>query len=81
MKGQLTLSNMFILVITFVLYFAMMPLINTVGALAVADLMASPNEYTVLNVAFIYLTPLLITLALVMTAFHWAQPRPQSPYG
>lgn len=74
-KGQISFVNLIMILITCILYFMLLPLLNDISDMTVTDLEASPNEYTSLEVALIYLLPFLVLLMIVITGFNYAIPR------
>lgn len=75
MKGQVTFINLLAIVVTIIVYMALLPVINNFIDNTVVDLEASPNEYTTIQVALLYLTPFLILLMIILSGLNMAIPR------
>ena len=75
-RGQVTITNLVVLAVTLLLLFTfVIPVLQPLIDSTVIDLQASPNEYTPIIVALLQLVPLFLTLSILMTAIHYANPR------
>jgi hypothetical protein len=77
MKGQLGIINLFELLISFIIFMYMLPVINPVIAQTVASANAAPTEFTPLLVMLLDLIPFAVLVMLVISGFHYAIPRIQ----
>ncbi len=76
MKGQITLTNLIMLVLTIFVYLILATIMQEQIENTATALLVSPNEYTHLTIIVLRLLPMLLAVAIVMTAFHYAVPRP-----
>jgi hypothetical protein len=81
MKG-LTLTNLIALVLSFIIYMTLIPILNPMIDICVASMMTSPNSMTDATVAIIRLVPFIFIVAIVLTAINYTKPRPYegNPY-
>lgn len=75
MKGQITFINLIAIVVTIIVYAALLPVINTFIDTTVAELLLSPNEYTTVLISMLYLVPFLLLLMIVLSGLNMAIPR------
>lgn len=79
-RGQITLVNFLALFITFLLYLALMPVLTPIIDSTVASISVTPNQYTPIIAAMMYLIPAFILLFLVLTGLNYAIPQQQQGY-
>lgn len=75
MKGQVTMINLMALVITIIVYMALLPVINGFIDTTVVELQSNPTQYTNIQVIMLYLMPFLLLLMIILTGFNYAIPR------
>jgi len=80
-KGQVTITNLIALVITFLLYFILaVPLLTPLIDDVVTELEANPNEFTAVTVMLLYIVPFLILLMILITGLNYAIPQREGRY-
>jgi hypothetical protein len=80
-KGQVTITNLIALVVTFLIYFIVaVPLLTPLIDDVVADLEASPNEFTSVTVMLLYIVPFLLLLMILITGINYAVPQREGRY-
>jgi len=75
MKGQVTFINLIAIAVTLIVYMAILPVINSFIDTTVSDLLLSPNQYTTVLVAMLYLVPFLLLLMIILSGLNMAIPR------
>ena len=79
-KGQITFTNLIAVFISFLLFFALLPVLQPIIDDSAASL-DSTSAYGQATIALMYFTPFVIILALCLTALNYAIPRRESLYG
>lgn len=80
-KGQVTVVNLIGVFMALLLYFvAVVPILGPLIDDCVADLEASPNEFTAVTVVLLHSTLFFVLLALVLTALNYAIPQREGYY-
>lgn len=75
MKGQITMTNLMVILVVLFLYMALLPAINPLIDQTVITLEENPNEITPLLVFLLYATPFILLISIILTALNWAMPR------
>ncbi len=71
-KGQVTIVNLLVLVVTELFFVLMLPSLQTFLNASIASVEADPNDMTQILVVFMQLVPVVLQLVILLTAFHWA---------
>jgi hypothetical protein len=79
-KGQITFTNLIAVLMTLIIYFAFLPVLQPIIDATVADLDAT-TTYGQLTISLMYLTPFVILLSIILTAINYANPRREGYYG
>ena len=75
MKGQVTIINMLMLVMTFIAYFALLPVLMQFIADTTVQLQIEPTSMTPAIIMLLNLIPFLIPCMIIITGFIYAIPR------
>lgn len=75
MKGQITIVNLLGVVVSLILYLAMLPAIQSIIDSTITTLELTPNDFTPMLKIIIYITPAFVLLAIVLTAINYAIPQ------
>lgn len=73
-KGQLTIVNLIVILLTLVVFVAILPIFNNIVAIGV-------NETSGTSAFLLQLIPLILIVLIIMTALLLVQPRPPSAFG
>jgi len=68
--------NLLALLISFILYFSILPAFQNIIDTTTTALQLTPNPYTTITIAIIEMVPFFVILMLVLTGFNYAIPRP-----
>ncbi len=74
MKGQTTIVNLLMLLMTFIAYFAMLPMLMQIISDTVIQLQANPTTMTSAIIMLLNLIPFLIPCMIIITGFIYAIP-------
>ncbi len=79
MKGQITLINMIMILVVFIVTIVLLPVLNDVIEATVTVLEADPNEMTSTIVLILRLIPFMLILVVMLGALRFANPRIEQP--
>lgn len=71
-RGQITFANYIVLFVTFILTLLLMPVMDSVIAVATSYLLAHPNDMTGLTVAIIQIIPFMLIAMEVIYGIYLA---------
>lgn len=78
MKGQMTVINLAGLFVAFIMYLALMPVLNSFIDTTVTTLQSgTQTDFTSMIITVLHLTPFAILVMLIVTGFYFAMPRQQ----
>lgn len=79
MKGQVTLINMLMMIVVFIVAVVLIPPLSEVIDATVTVLEADPNEMTSTIVLILRLIPFMLILVVMLGALRFASPRAEQP--
>lgn len=74
-RGQMTMVNLMALLVVLFMLFVFLPILNSMSDTAIAELEASPNDYTPYYTALIRIIPLALIGSVILTGIWIAIPR------
>jgi uncharacterized BrkB/YihY/UPF0761 family membrane protein len=74
MKGQVTFVNLLVLLVTFIVFFVLLPVLNIFIDAQVAIEEANPNEFSPVMIILLRIVPAMILLMIIITGLNYAIP-------
>lgn len=72
-RGQITLTNLLVIVLVTIVYFTLLPTISTMADATCTLLLATPNSFTDVTVTFIRFLVLMPIIGIILTVVYWAK--------